>query len=304
MKIAGRFVVGERRCTRATRRFFVCVLTCVVAISISGCGAPSLRQVMTRRGHVSSAKVEMRRIAVVSADTPPEFAAHGWQPTLRQSTWGGALAGAAAGAGVGAGVCAPSLIFPPFYAACVAVWGLGGSGVGAISGHVAHAQLASDPANMMLPPGRELSKEFRDRMLSRLAADQSVTARDGGTARLEFALPKASGAAAMPMVADVVPPSAEGAEPTGPEWTLEIALTRIGAVAKRKGGFVVEMTARARLRAPLAGKAPRVEKFEYSSDRIETKGGSEADAARIVAEVTRGLDAIAKDIHDSLVTDR
>ncbi|MCC6709723.1 MAG: hypothetical protein IT492_19390 [Gammaproteobacteria bacterium] len=245
----------------------------------------------------SAASGAVQRIRVVSADVAPRIPTTSWQPSSNQSIWAGALAGGGAGAGVGAGVCTVSIICPPCYAACVAALGIGGAAAGAFGGHIAHRQLASDPANRMLPPPDDLSTRFRAQVIATLSAQSGITAENGGTAALPFARDKDERAG----VATIAPAVAADADGPSPDQVLEVALTEIHAEALRKGGFEVTMRARARLRDPRAGTRGEVEKFEYGGPRIAEGGGIEAEAARIAADVELGMHAMAKDINDKLL---
>lgn len=269
------------------------------ATSLGGCAQLSV----LRPSHSSAVKHATnsapRRVSVVSANVAPHIPTTGWQPSANESVWAGALAGGGAGAGVGAGVCTVSIFCPPRYAACVAGLGLGGAVVGAAGGRIAHRQLASDPANRMLPAADELSAQFRARMIATLSAQPGITAEDGGAAALPFADAKSEGsrtAAASPGVTAI-----DSGAP--PESVLEIALTQIHAEALRKGGFEVDMKARARLRHLSVGKSSGVEDFEYSGKRIAEGGGIEAEAQRVAADVEHGMDEMARDIRDKLLND-
>lgn len=239
-----------------------------------------------------------RRVSVISANVAPRIPTAGWQPSSNESIWAGALAGGGAGAGIGAGVCTVSFICPPCYAACVATLGIGGAAVGAFGGHIAHRQLATDPANRMLPNPDELSAQFRARMIATLAGQAGIAPEDGGAASLPFARDKSAGSP----VADDVSRAAGSDAAAPPDAVLEIALTEIHAEALRKGGFQVDMKARARLRWPATGKPGEVEDFDYSGKRIAEGGGLEAEAARIAADVEHGMDEMARDIRDKLVS--
>ncbi len=241
----------------------------------------------------------LRRVSVVSANVAPRIPTASWQPSNKQSMLAGALAGGGAGAGVGAGVCTVSIFCPPCYAACVAALGVGGAAVGAFGGRIAHRQLASDPANRMLPPADELSARFRARTMATLSAQPGVSAEDGGSAALPFARDKSENSHSIPSPAST-PAAGTGAPP---DRVLEIALTDIHAEALRKGGFEVDMKARARLRNLATNKSSDVETFEYNSKPIAEGGGIEAEAQRIAAEVEHGMDEMARDIRDTLVKD-
>ena len=240
-----------------------------------------------------------QRVSVVSANVAPHIPTAGWQPSSNASMWAGAVAGGGAGAGIGAGVCTVSIICPPCYAACVAALGVGGAAVGAFGGHIAHRQLASDPANRMLPAPDELSAHFRARMLATLAAQAGIFAEDGGAASLPFARDKSADSPAANDAAS----TANADLAASPDAVLEIALIKIHAEALRKGGFQVDMKARARMRRPATGKTSEVEDFDYSGKRITEGGGLEAEAARIAADVEHGMDEMSREIRDKLVSD-
>ncbi|MBX9609485.1 MAG: hypothetical protein K2Y51_24970 [Gammaproteobacteria bacterium] len=284
---------------RARRAALSLLLLCVG--DLSGCAGPaqSRPSQATRQAASSTASAAPRRVRVVSADVAPRIPTTGWQPSTNQSVWTGFLVGGGAGAGVGLGVCTVSLLCPPCYAACVAALGIGGATAGAFGGRIAHRELASDPANRMLPVPDELSARFRARTIATLSAQGGITAEDGGTASLSFAR---DGDERTPMTTTVAPVEADSHDPP-PDRVLEIALTDIHADALRKGGFEVAMKARARLRDPRTGSPGDVEKFEYDGKRIREGGGIEAEAARIAADVDRGMNEMAKDIQHKLLED-
>ena len=175
--------------SRTRRAVLILFLLCIG--ELAGCAKPSLvapsQAPVAKPSDSSLASAPQRRVRVVSADVAPRIPTTGWQPSTNQSMWAGALAGGGAGAGVGVGVCAVSVICPPCYAACVAALGVGGAAVGAFGGRVAHRELASDPANRMLPVPDELSARFRAQTIATLSAQAGIIAEDGGTASLPFA---------------------------------------------------------------------------------------------------------------------
>lgn len=281
--------------SRTRRAVLILFLLCIG--ELAGCAKPSLvapsQAPVAKPSDSSLASAPQRRVRVVSADVAPRIPTTGWQPSTNQSMWAGALAGGGAGAGVGVGVCTVSVICPPCYAACVAALGVGGAAVGAFGGRVAHRELASDPANRMLPVPDELSARFRAQTIATLSAQAGIIAEDGGTASLPFARDDDA----------PVPVTAAAADGPPPDQVLEIALTDIHAEALRKGGFEVAMRARARLRNASTGAPGNVEKFQYSGKRIAEGGGIEAEAARIAADVENGMTEMAKDIHDKFLRD-
>lgn len=267
------------------------------ALVLGGCARDASLLKMRLHSPARSDDSAPRTVRVVSANVAPRVPTTGWQPSTNQSILAGALAGGGAGAGVGAGVCTVSIFCPPCYATCVAALGLGGAAVGAFGGRVAHRQFASDPANRMLPALDEMSEHFRSRMVATLSRQPGLRVEDGGAARLGFARDESDSERAT---ADA-PTPLDNANAAPAADVLEIALTAIRAEALRKGGFEVQMKARARLRKPTSASSSDVEDFAYHGKALAEGGGIEAEAQRIAADVERGMEAMALEIRDQLV---
>jgi hypothetical protein len=253
----------------------------VLMIALTACATVRV----PRLGKSSAVTVTLRELRVVSTSAPPRVRDAPWQPTKEQSSLTGALAGGGAAAGIGAGVCTAVLLCPVCYPGCVALWGLGGLAVGAVGGQVAHAQLAFDPANRMLPDSEQLSPMLRSAVLARLAKEKRFKLEDGGAQAVSFGVDQ-----------DRVADPRDATARLGAPWILEVGLSEIRAVAMRKGGFEVQMTAHARQRTVDSNAHSAVEEFSYASKHLKVAGGLEAQAARIEAEVKHGMDEMADEI--------
>ena len=273
---------------------WICII--VLLSAQQGCASFSLRNLFSNKKPPEMGQVGIASPGIVPNVSAVNLSKKNGMP--RNETLAGTVAGSAGGVGIGFAVCAPSIIIPWVYGACIATLGLTGLLVGTLAGREVANVKDAETFAAVLPAGIDLQEALRTKVmgLTKNAAAKPVI--DLGTQDIASGQDKSTtdtqGLVQTSQPADYVDYRKYAAQ--GIDTVLETSVLSVGLQAAAPGQYRLVLQSRSRLIKTGDGTEIMSKAHYYSGPEFQQESDMAHGTGIKLQVLNAGLESIAQEI--------